>query len=212
MFTPDSGLNKMALRRTMRETRRALSVETRQQKSQAICAQALALPHYATATHISAYYPTRSEVDCKPILKHALQQSKSVYLPVVRNDLNKILLFSVYTGDAQGQLSKNALGVLEPPFNPETALTAKALRLVFVPMLAFDQKGYRLGTGGGYYDCSFDWLQEARLKKQANCILVGLAFDCQEATQLPVDPWDITMDYIVTESRTIDLTAQSGST
>mgnify|MGYP002382945820 CR=1 FL=1 len=194
--------DKTRLRRHMQATRRVLSMEERQAKSYAICAHAMALARYIDSPMVAAYYPAGSEVDCRPILAHALAEQKKVYLPVVPYGASKALWFCPYLATTQAKLKKSALGILEPPFDPDTALTAKDLTLVFVPLLAFDPSGYRLGTGGGYYDISFQWLKEARFKKQTACRLVGLAFDCQEFPQLPKDAWDIPMDYIITESRT----------
>jgi 5-formyltetrahydrofolate cyclo-ligase len=186
----------------MQTTRRALSADKRQDKSYAISARALALACYNDASLIAAYYPAGTEVDCKPILAYALTEQKKVYLPIVPSGPNKELWFGPYLSSTQPILQKNALGILEPIFNDD-AITAKDLTLIFMPMLAFDVSGYRLGTGGGYYDISFQWLKGARFKKKTNCILVGLAFDCQEYPQLPKDGWDVSMDYIITESRTI---------
>lgn len=194
--------DKTKLRGKMQAARRALSAEKRQDKSYAISARAMALAPYNDAKLIAAYYPTGTEVDCKPILTHALAEQKKVYLPIVASGPTKELWFGPYLSNTQPTLQKNTLGILEPIFNDD-AITAKDLTLVFLPLLAFDVFGYRLGTGGGYYDISFQWLKGARFRKESHCVLVGLAFDCQECPELPKDGWDVPMDYIITESRTI---------
>jgi 5-formyltetrahydrofolate cyclo-ligase len=205
----DSSLDKSALRQQMRIIRAALSSEERQAKSQKIAARAVTLADYIDSTVIAAYYPTSTEVDCRPIFAHALNRSKKIYLPMVtRHGLNNVLLFGPYSPEHDKDLHKSSLGILEPPFDSKTALSAADLSVVFVPLLAFNTAGYRLGTGGGYYDVTFQWLKEARLKKQTSCVLVGLGFDCQETQKLRHDDWDIPLNYVVTESRTISCSAK----
>jgi len=67
--------------------------------------------------------------------------------------------------------------------------------LVLVPMLAFDRQGHRLGYGGGYYDRTI-----ARLREVGDVLAVGLAFSGQVRDELPVEPHDMHLDWIITES------------
>lgn len=66
--------------------------------------------------------------------------------------------------------------------------------LVLVPGLAFDARGYRLGRGGGYYDRFLESLGEPRP------ILCGVCFACQIAPEVPREPHDGRVDYLVTET------------
>lgn len=71
------------------------------------------------------------------------------------------------------------------------------LDLVVVPLVGFDAKCNRMGMGGGFYDRCF----AHRLARQhSGPRLVGLAFDCQQVDELPVEPWDVPLDAIVTQS------------
>ncbi len=71
-------------------------------------------------------------------------------------------------------------------------LDALALDAVLVPGLGFDRTGGRLGRGGGHYD---RFLAEVR----PDCVRIGLCFQGQLTARLPVDPWDQTVDWVVTE-------------
>jgi len=71
------------------------------------------------------------------------------------------------------------------------------LDIIFVPGLAFDQLGHRLGRGKGYYDKA---LAEAKSQAAKTPILVGLAMDEQIVTQIPAERHDIPMDYLCTET------------
>ena len=67
-------------------------------------------------------------------------------------------------------------------------------RVVLTPLLAFDRKGFRLGYGGGYYDRTL-----AELRRTGEVTAIGLGFAAQELAALPSEPWDQTLDMILTE-------------
>ena len=67
--------------------------------------------------------------------------------------------------------------------------------LMLVPLLAFDDKKYRLGYGKGFYD---QYLNK-NLKQYKNIITVGIAFSFQKHHNLPVSRHDVKLDYIITE-------------
>ena len=69
--------------------------------------------------------------------------------------------------------------------------------LLFVPCLAYDKHGFRLGYGGGYYDRTFTHLKKNKVK----FISVGYAFDDQKVTKVPKDKFDIKLDYVITEKK-----------
>ncbi|MCQ8240870.1 5-formyltetrahydrofolate cyclo-ligase [Rhizosaccharibacter radicis] len=67
--------------------------------------------------------------------------------------------------------------------------------LVFVPLLAFDDRCHRLGYGGGYYDRTLAALPGARA--------VGVGFEWQRVPRLPVEPFDVPLSAVLTEKRLI---------
>lgn len=83
-----------------------------------------------------------------------------------------------------------------PPTAPCVALNE--LDLVLVPGVAFDRAGRRLGRGRGFYD---------RLLAEISGIKCGVAFDWQILPELPAEPHDITMDYLLTPSELFATTA-----
>lgn len=70
---------------------------------------------------------------------------------------------------------------------------AQKIQGVLVPALAIDTQGYRLGRGGGYYD---------RFLAHYEGVKVAVVFDCQLLPQVPRDPWDQPVDWVVTEKAT----------
>jgi 5-formyltetrahydrofolate cyclo-ligase len=67
-----------------------------------------------------------------------------------------------------------------------------------VPAVGFALDGTRLGRGAGYYDATL---------KTMGGIRIGFTFDCCVVDTLPKEPWDMPMDWVVTESRTIKISA-----
>ena len=68
-----------------------------------------------------------------------------------------------------------------------------------MPLVGFDEAGYRLGMGGGFYDASLAYLR--RRKTWRKPYLVGVGYECQRIARVPRDPWDVPLDAVLTESR-----------
>lgn len=119
------------------------------------------------------------------------QDNKNCYLPILTAE--KSLLFVPFQqGDP---LIPNQYGIGEP-VNQQQTISAEKLDMVILPLVAFDQRGNRLGTGGGYYDRSFAWKRNVRDKKP---MMIGLGYAAQQADELPEEAWDIRMDGVITE-------------
>lgn len=82
------------------------------------------------------------------------------------------------------------------------------LDLVFIPMVAFDTMGNRLGMGKGYYDQTFS---RERLRWRRP-LMVGLAHSTQGTDNLPANSWDVPMDIVVTEEECIGFKRHRGAT
>jgi len=80
--------------------------------------------------------------------------------------------------------------IMEPPPEAEEVLPD----LLFVPLAAFDRRGHRLGYGAGFYDRSL-----AKLRAIKPIIAIGVAFEVQELLDLPQEPHDEPLDYVLTE-------------
>ena len=128
------------------------------------------------------------EISPLPLAKLAHRYGKSCYLPVIRPSGE--LGFSPYR-PAQ-RLQKHRWGFRQPVgcrFIPLARLD-----VLVMPLLAFDCSGNRLGMGGGYYD------RTLRNMRSGKPYRLGLAFDAQQAECLPVMPWDIRLDGVLTPS------------
>lgn len=135
---------------------------------------------------IGAYRPTKREADPWPLLIDLHERKLTIALPCL-GEHHSLIFRRWEPGDT---LSTNRLGIEEPlPEAPE--LTPD---MFILPLIAFDMKGHRLGYGGGYYD---------RLLAQpsySSSRRIGYGYDFQKVECLPSEPYDVTLDYVVTET------------
>ena len=120
-------------------------------------------------------YTGRSEVDGYAAVGGSRPKAGRLALPVINGPAP--LLFREWTFGAP--LETGPFGIPAPA---EGVLAAPDV--MFVPLLAFDRRGYRLGYGGGHYDRTL-----AALRRNGGVAAIGLAFDAQEVAEVPVCPY-----------------------
>lgn len=170
---------KASLRRQLLAARQALPAETRRDWSQAICERLGSSPFLRSAAHVVAYVPLGAEVDPTATAAAVLHSGRELYLPC-----------------SDGVAAMRTASVSSVPRHGEL-LSRNDERVVFlVPGVAFDAGGGRLGRGRGWYDRLFERFDRARR--------IGLGFDLQVVPRVPRDPWDVPMDAVVTEQRSIE--------
>lgn len=155
-------------------------------------------PFFKKFRHLACYLPFEDEFDTGPLIEQIWQAKKCCYLPVLAEE-EKALGFVRY--QPKDAVRPNRYSILEPARSCG-AFPAENLEVIFTPLVAFDLRGCRLGTGGGYYDRTFSFLHQhpASAKRP---ILIGLAYAEQQAEELPVDAWDVLLDGVVTEEKFI---------
>lgn len=152
---------------------------------------------FQTAQHIACYHALEKEFSANPLIQIICHAQKKCYLPTLQQDLLHFVAFQ--PGD---NLRKNRYQILEPE-TIANKTTAEELDIVFLPLLGFDKYGNRLGMGGGYYDRTFAFVTESKIKKPK---LIGLAYASQEVEAIPQEPWDIALDAVLTEKKLIHFT------
>jgi 5-formyltetrahydrofolate cyclo-ligase len=184
------------IRHQIKAHRQQLSQSTLKLHSQRVLRLAAGLPSFRHSRRIAFYIAVRGEMDPAPLLQLALRTGKSAFLPILRERPSRGLWFAPYT--AHTSLSTNRFGISEPNYSHNKLVMPWSLDLVFVPLVAFDREGHRLGMGGGYYDRTFAFkTKRSHLKGPT---MVGLAHEFQLQSQLPVMPWDIPLDKVITEA------------
>jgi 5-formyltetrahydrofolate cyclo-ligase len=179
-------LDKKQLRLQCRQARKSLTSEQQFQHAQAVMQCLLDLPMLKLpALSIGVTLAFDGEVDLMPTMQ-ALKQQHRLYLPRLKPDTTLDFLFWRENAD----MKANVLGIPEP--TGEQFISIAELDLVLMPLVGVDLQGNRLGMGAGYYDKS---LAQASRRPY----LIGVAHHCQQVESLPVDPWDIPLDALVTE-------------
>ena len=141
---------------------------------------------------ISIYFPIKNEVSTETITSFIRESGKKCFLPLIDKDLNnKEMKFSEFT--SQTTLVKNKFNI--PESSNSSLIIASELELVIMPLVAFDNKGYRLGMGQGYYDFTFKNFQLN--KKQ---VFLGLAYDFQKTESCYPEEHDLKMDAVICPS------------
>lgn len=194
--------NKSCLRRILRARRAAVSTRVRQSAGRRIERLALSQRLVKRRRRIGFYIPSNGEIDILPLLNRALGMGALCYLPMLPPRAGawhggKRLWFS-RLGSIARYWTPNRYGIPEYRHQP-SRIRIWQLDVVFLPMLGFDARGYRIGMGGGYYDTSLAYLAWRKFWRKP--LLVGVAFDVQRIDRLPHDPWDIPMDLVITERR-----------
>jgi 5-formyltetrahydrofolate cyclo-ligase len=180
---------KDRLRQEAFERRNALDPAWRRQASRAIAQRALALPELKDVQPIGGYWPIRSEVDPRPILRALVKRGQTVALSQI---IHPHLSWREWRpGDV---LVKGGFGVREPgPDAPECFP-----RALLVPLAAFDRHGSRLGYGKGHFDRAI-----AALSDMHSVLAIGLAYAAQEVSRVPAEPHDRPLDLMITEAEVI---------
>ena len=181
---------KKELRATLLARRRALPEEARVRaagEAAEIFLDAVRLP---VGEPVSGYWPMRGELDPRPLMARLAGRGHPLLLPAVVGDGQPLTFREWREGEV---LTAGPFGTREPPADAPDA----APGIVIVPLLAFDDAGYRLGYGKGFFDITLAELRRRRL----GVLAVGFAYEAQRAQRLPRDDWDQPLDWIVTERK-----------
>lgn len=188
-------LSRPALRRKLRQARRALSPLQQRLAARALYRQLAQHPLFRRARHIALYLPNDGEIDPRPLLRAAQRRGKATYLPVLSPwPCTKMVFQRIRARDT---LRPNRFRILEPRRNPAQQRKAWALDLMLMPLVGFDRHGGRLGMGGGFYDRSLAYRQ--RRKNWHKPTLLGLAHECQQVERLALASWDVPLAATVTD-------------
>jgi 5-formyltetrahydrofolate cyclo-ligase len=182
---------KAELRAAALAKRDALSGAQRDAAAQAIAARGLPVA-ITPGMVVSGYSPIRSELDPLPLMRALAAQGAALALPVIAARDRPLSFRAWSSGDG---LARGPFGILEPL--PEAAELIPDI--VLVPLAAFDRLGHRIGYGAGHYDRTLPPLRAAR-----NIVAIGMAFAAQEIEAMPMQPHDVALDYVLTETQSFD--------
>ena len=187
-------MTKKALRKQIFAVRDSLTAGEIQSKSRAVAEQLEKLQFYWGVRTIMFFLSFRSEIDTSQMIKDNLSRGNRVLVPKTLPADREMIPSELLS--FKDDLAPGAYGILEPKPEALRPVDPRRIDLLIVPGVAFDLNGNRLGYGGGYYDRFFERLRPG-------VPLVALAFELQLVEQVPVEPWDRRMDWLVTEKRVI---------
>lgn len=189
-------MDTKALRKHIRQQRRILSDTEREHASFLLCERIAASRAFQQSRHIAFYLSNDGEIDLGLLIKHAWQQGKKCYLPVLAEPNTQRLWFIPYTPETK--LKNNRFDIPEPIHSSKTRLRKTlSLDLILMPLVAFDLDGNRVGMGGGFYDRTLAFLRQRKYWHKPN--LLGVAYDFQKQETLETNQWDIPMQAIATD-------------
>lgn len=190
---PGVGGLKAALRHQMRAALHVMTASERAQASLEICLYAAQLPAFHDAKTVALFASLATEPDIQPLVEEAWARGKRVVFPLMSREGNVPRLDWRMATTWDDLVVVGPFGIREPDPARCELVAPEDLDCVFVPGLAFDLRGGRLGRGGGYYDAALALMDVGTLR-------VGLMFALQQAAEIPRDAHDQVLEVVVTES------------
>lgn len=180
---------KAALRTIYKDKRKALSGKDRLKLDDLVLIQfqQLPLPHLHA---FMSYLPiaTHNEINTLPMADYLRFRMPGVQLAYPKTNYEQVNMTAIAVND-ETDFELTTYGIEEPL--SDEVLAAEELDLVFVPMLAYDKNGYRVGYGKGFYD---RYLQHCR----SNVIKIGFSYFDPEPVISDVNEFDIPLNFAIT--------------
>ncbi len=196
-------MDKAELRRTVIARRNAIDLDVRTAKSTVVCARLVELMESsgtAGQRTVAVYAAMGSEVDPAAFAAAAVARGWRVAYPCTLSAAEatacgqRMCMRAVAADDASAAPfiahPTRAFAATDIDSNRFPIVPAKALDMIVVPLVAFDQTGARLGYGGGCYDRYLPTLS-------ATCQIIGIAFDEQRVDHIPTDAHDMPLPNII---------------
>lgn len=146
------------------------------------------------ANTIMLYLNFNNEVITDTLIKELISLDKVVASPITIIKEKKLIPCQIK--DFENGIKCGAYNIREPKPDCSPEINIKDIDVVIVPAVAYDINGFRLGYGGGFYDRFLENIRD-------DAVTIGIAFDLQIFDEIPKEPHDAQLDYIITESRII---------
>jgi 5-formyltetrahydrofolate cyclo-ligase len=180
-------MQKSDLRTLYKQRRATLTPESIETQSLAIANQVLGMPIWEhTYFHVFLPIEKQREVNTEFILH--LLAGKDKEIVISKSDFTTREMTHFLLTDST-KIIPNAHGIPEPVNG--LAVPVSTIEVVFVPLLAYDKSGHRVGYGKGFYDT---FLQQCK----PNTVKIGLSFFAPEENIENVSANDVALDYVVT--------------
>lgn len=185
-------MDKNELRQNIRHSLNKMTIDQYEQKSNIIRNRLADEPYIIEGSTIALTVSNYPEVDTSKIIEYLWEVGKKVVVPKCQP---KTRMMDFYAINNFQQLETVYMDLKEPIPEKTEFVPPDQIDVIVVPGIVYDQKGYRVGYGGGYYD---------RYLQNYAGTLVSLAFDRQIVHSVPKQAHDIPVHFIVTETNRID--------
>lgn len=182
--------SKKELRKEMLRLRDSKSPKSLEILNKIIFDKVINSIEYKNATNIFIFVSYKSEVNTHNIIKHALAEGKKICVPKVISKSEGMK--AVYINKFEDLLPQGPFGILEPEINDNNIATEEDIDLVFVPGVAFDNNGGRMGYGGGFYDRFLPLIK-------SDCRKIGVCYSFQVVESVIVEHNDENVSCIITD-------------
>lgn len=177
------------LRTEVLHRRDSIPANVRAELSRQIVNRAIDSIETNRADAVLTYLNMRSEVETDGLLDYLLTQSKIALAPVM--DTKRRSLTPHRITDTKKDLALHPYGMYQPNWPTCPPFPLEQIDLIFVPGVAFDSKGYRIGYGAGFYDRFLPQCPQA--------VWIGLAYEAQIVADTFPQTWDVPIHQILTE-------------
>lgn len=187
--------DKADLRRQLRTRRNTLSTEAQRLATRDLAVNLVGTRLFLVSRRIACYLPNDGEIDTGRVIEHIRRLRKILYLPVLSPLAHDRLWFA--EAKPKTKLVPNRFGIPEPAVPAHNLVRAQELDLILMPLVGFDDRGNRLGMGGGFYDRSLEFLRHRTRWHKPQ--VLGIAYDFQRINGLTPDPWDVPLQGVITD-------------
>ena len=182
--------SKKDLRRHFRRQRQSLPPDERRRAEKRI--NNLLKGYLKRGKRLAVYWPIGSELQLDSLTAAARQRGTELYLPYIEPRRLR-LWFTPFP--PQGRPERRRRGKLHIPQFAGRKIRIHNLHGIVIPLVGIDQRGYRLGQGGGYYDVTLAATRHRLCPRK-----IGVGFACQETDTLPAEKHDMQLDDWVCEN------------
>ena len=179
-------LDKSALRKFLLNRRSTYSIEKKYSNNLHIHIEPLL--NLFDQNNVSIFKPYNNEINTDNLIKFLISKNVSICLPCI-DEVSNEMIFKEWNGSDDLIIGK--YGILEPSQNNKIISPS----ILFIPLLAFDENGNRLGYGGGYYDKYI----ESNDSKKNQLLKIGVGYSFQKINEVPNNIKDKKLNWILTE-------------
>jgi 5-formyltetrahydrofolate cyclo-ligase len=184
-------MSKSQLRTEAIEARRAIPRARLVQESLLVEENLASQDEYRDAKMVASYVSKEEEVQTGGIIGRMFAEGRRVAVPLIDPPSETLIFYEIH---GLGDLSPGHFGILEPG-RDTPPIPLDETDLILVPLVAWDDRGHRIGYGKGYFDRA--------LASRGRSFAVGLALESQRTRKVPDGPSDVRLDMVVTERRVL---------